>query len=184
MKIFQTGILMLTLLTHGVSMSDSIPDPRKPSSLMNDWQLISDQVMGGRSSGTLNTEAIENIDCLHLTGQVTTENNGGFLQMAHELTTNEREQALQAVGFKMRVRGNNETYNIHLRTFDLWLPWQSYRASFNANEQWQLVTVPFSSFLPYKTSKPLNVEKIKRLGIVGIGRDFNADICVAELTFY
>jgi len=179
-----TSIALLLLISSPLAMSNSNSSIHSSSSLMLDWRLISDQVMGGRSNGQLIKERQDDYDCLHLTGKVTTENNGGFLQIAHDLTEAERTDASAAQGLKMMVRGNHETYNIHLRTFDLWLPWQSYRASFEATEQWQTIEVPFSSFLPYKTSKRLDIGKLKRLGIVGIGRNFNADICVAGVQFY
>ncbi len=140
--------------------------------------------MGGRSSGDLSLDSVDEMDCLHLTGQVTTENNGGFIQMTHELTGAERADASRASGLVMLVRGNSETYNLHLRTFDLWLPWQSYRVSFETTNEWQSIKVPFTSFLPYKTRKPLEVQRIKRVGIVGIGRNFEADVCLAGLAFY
>ena len=84
----------------------------------------------------------------------------------------------------MDVYGNDEAYNLHLRTDDLWLPWQSYRATFQAPAHWQTVQLPFSDFTPYKTSKTLDLGELERIGVVAIGRAFRADVCVARLGFY
>ena len=82
------------------------------------------------------------------------------------------------VFFEIDVRGNGEIYNVHLRTSDLWLPWQSYRASFETSPQWSGVFLPFSGFEPYRTGSELRLDKLRRIGIVAIGRDFDADVCV------
>jgi hypothetical protein len=167
-------------------MTTSSSEHNQPfsASLMNDWQLISDQVMGGRSSGRLTIQTSQPHPCLHLQGTVTTENNGGFLQIAHNLSESERFNISSASGIRLLVRGNNETYNLHLRSSDMWLPWQSFRSSFFAGDEWQQVTLPFDGFSAYRTNKKMNTSKLKRIGIVAIGRDFEADICVAKVEFY
>lgn len=50
---------------------------------------------------------------------------------------------------ELEVAGNNESYNLHVRTTDLWLPWQSYRSSFIVTQDWQTIRIPFSSIEPY-----------------------------------
>jgi len=46
------------------------------------------------------------------------------------------------------------------------------------------VKLPFAAFKPYKTSRQLDVGRLQRVGIVAIGRDFTAQLCVAEVGFY
>ena len=43
------------------------------------WQFFTDVVMGGISSGKFNIEEFNNKICYRMTGNVTTENNGGFI---------------------------------------------------------------------------------------------------------
>lgn len=69
-------------------------------------------------------------------------------------------------------------------TSDLWFPWQSYRASFKATSDWQTIRIPFSDLDAYKTSQKFRQNKLKRIGLVGIGRDFLADLCLASIRFY
>lgn len=146
------------------------------------WRLVTDGVMGGVSQGAMTVEEIEGRTCIALRGRVSTENNGGFVQIAMDL-----DDALRNAegygGIRLEVIGNGETYNVHLRTSDLWLPWQSYRAAFTASPRWSSIYLPFASFQPYRTSAPLRLDRLRRLGIVAIGRDFSADLCVSAVAF-
>ena len=154
------------------------------STLGTSWRLITDGVMGGVSSGTLTLETIDQRNCLRMQGDVRLENNGGFVQVALEIGGTVAADASAYRGIVMDVYGNDETYNLHLRTDDLWLPWQSYRATFQAPASWQMVQLPFAEFTPYKTSKALDVTELERIGVVAIGRAFSADLCIARLGLY
>ncbi len=149
-----------------------------------EWRMISDQVMGGISDGRLQREQVLGRDALCLSGQVSTENNGGFIQMALDLDSTNAPDASTFAGIRLWVMGNQQEYNVHLRTTNLWLPWQSYRASFIANPQWQQVNLPFASFEAYRTGRALDLGKLKRIGLVAIGRDFEAQLCVSDIRFY
>lgn len=150
----------------------------------NTWRLITDGVMGGVSDGRLSVEVVDNQGCLRLQGDVKLENNGGFIQVALDLPTNIIEDIQSYTGLVLAVHGNNEQYNIHLRTLDNWLPWQSYRASFTAAPAWTRLYIPFADFTPYRTRKALAVSRLQRIGIVAIGRAFIADLCIGQLGLY
>lgn len=152
--------------------------------LNSQWKLVSDQVMGGVSNGRVEHDRVLDRDCLRLRGTVTTENNGGFIQIALPLAPSDIENAASYDGLLLSVSGNREQYNVHLRTADLWLPWQSYRVSFHANPGWQQIVLPFEDFAAYKTRRKLDLNQLRRIGLVAIGRDFDADLCVSELRFY
>ena len=148
------------------------------------WRLVTDGVMGGVSQGQAQLADHEGSACLHMTGEVSTRNNGGFLQVVHELGEADKAALSQFSGIRVRARGNGEEYNVHLRTDRLWFPWQAYRATFTAGPEWNTVRIPFSAFAPYKTSTQLDRRRISRVGVVAIGRDFSADVCIAEIGFY
>jgi len=151
---------------------------------LHGWRVVTDGVMGGVSTGALEGARYAGRDCLDLSGEVSTRNNGGFIQMARDLEETELEDIHSYTGVRLLVRGNDEDYNLHLRTGDLWFPWQAYRATFHATPEWQSVQLPFAAFTPYKTSTALDVSRLRRLGIVAIGRDFTAQLCVAGVAFY
>ena len=149
-----------------------------------DWRLVTDTVMGGVSNGQLTVEEIDGRPCLRLHGEVRTENNGGFIQAALDLETSRVRDASAFDGVVIDVYGNGETYSLHLRQDGLWLPWQAFRASFTASPEWHTHYLPFTQFQPHKTSASLKRDRLKRIGVVAIGRAFSADLCVGRIGYY
>jgi hypothetical protein len=152
--------------------------------LSPDWRLITDRVMGGVSQATVTRAILDGRDCTRLSGAVSTENRGGFVQIATDVDAAIAADAAAWTGLALDVRGNGEGYKLHLRTSDLWLPWQSYRADFATSGDWQTVRLPFSAFAPYRVVGRLRVDRLRRIGVVAIGREFDADLCVAGLSLY
>jgi hypothetical protein len=52
------------------------------------WFFITDGVMGDLSEGKVNIDKIKNHLCYRMTGNVTTENNGGFIQIRTLISPN------------------------------------------------------------------------------------------------
>jgi hypothetical protein len=154
------------------------------STLGPEWRLFTDTVMGGVSTGNIAVDNHNGKNCLRLRGNVSTDNNGGFVQMALSLSEQGIFNASDYNGLEFEISGNNESYNLHLRTDGLWFPWQSYRASFNATPGWQTVRIPFTDLEAYKTSQDFRPNKLARIGLLGIGRNFQADLCLASIRFY
>ncbi len=149
------------------------------------WRGVSDQVMGGISQESVTLDKIDGRRCLRLTGEVRLENDGGFIQMALDLAeAGALFDASAYDGLRLLVYGNGETYGIHLRTADLDRPWQSYRAGFTALPAWTSLDLPFRDFRPYRTERTLDLRRLRRLGLVAIGRAFHADLAVAEVALY
>ena len=194
------SLMIVTSMINSVSASsldntftDGIVDDRRSGDMRSnsgvEWQLITDGVMGGLSSGQLVLDEYRGKACLRMRGDVSTENNGGFLQVALSLTDIPGSKkgvfdASDYSGVEIELSGNDETYNIHFRTEGLWFPWQSYRATFDADDRWQTIRIPFASLKPYKTTRKFSPEELIRIGVVAIGRDFKADLCLASLRFY
>jgi len=179
-SIIKLLIISMTLLNNPV-MGESVSSNNL---LLKDrMRLITDNVMGGVSSGAVDWISHDGTDCLSLTGNVSTANNGGFIQAAMDIEPDISKALSMQDAVVIKARGNGESYNVHLRTSDLWFPWQAYRASFETDGNWQIFRIALQEFVPYKTSTQLNPKKIKRIGIVALGRDFNAEICIAELAF-
>lgn len=154
------------------------------SFLGGDWRLVTDTVMGGVSHGELRPAIVQGRPCLRMTGQVHLENNGGFVQASLDLGAATPLDASRYRGVSIEVCGNNETYNLHLRTADTNIVWQSYRASFTVSPDWETLRLPFAVFQPHRIDTPLDVRRLKRLGLVAIGRAFAADLCFGRLGLY
>ena len=145
------------------------------------WQTADDRVMGGVSIATLTSRQLDGSPCRCLTGSVSLENRGGFVQMKWPI--NDRD-ASAYTGVYVDAWGNNEDYNIHVRTAQLWLPWQSFRQTFHATPIWTTHFLPFNRFENYKTWSSLDASSISKIAVVAIGRAFQADICVRAWGFY
>jgi hypothetical protein len=151
----------------------------------NGWTLISDRIMGGATSGRMTREVVDGRAAIRMWGGVCLENNGGFMQVAVDLGDAGGEvDASGWTGIQLEVFGNNEIYNFHLRTSDIRRPWESYRQSFHAPAKWTSVVLPFDGFIQHRTERPLNLERLRRIGIVAIGREFEVDIAIADVRFY
>ena len=149
------------------------------------WIGVSDQVMGGISEFVLRKCNAQDEPCLRLTGDVRIKNNGGFIQAALDLTEDGRTfDASSYKGIRLVVQGNGEEYGLHLRTSDITRPWQCYRAQFRAGSDWDVVELSFSDFVSHRIDVPLNTQKLRRLGLVAIGRQFHGDLSVKRLEFY
>jgi hypothetical protein len=149
------------------------------------WRLVTDAVMGGVSRGTLANETVQGRAGIRMRGLVRTENNGGFIQLALDFDSDGRSFDASAFrGMEIDVLGNGETYGAHLRTTTMSRPQQSYRQGFFATTRWQRLAIPFSDFVPHRIEGPIDVRRLRRIGIAAIGRAFEADLTIARLAFY
>jgi len=147
------------------------------------WDFISDQVMGGVSTGRVSLEAERGQTILHLQGNVSTKNNGGFIQARLKLS---ERLPKDARGLELKVKGNGQTYYVHARTGGTILPWNFYQASFDTTSDWVILRIPFDSFMPQgrMIRKTLVADAIRSLAVVAFGRDYTADVSVASIGTY
>lgn len=161
---------------------DAFDRPHPHTSAGTRWELVADTVMGGVSAGRMTRETIDGRAAVRMTGTVSLENDGGFLQIALDLAPDGRPVDASAfTALPLTVRGNGERYNVHLRTADVVRPWQSYRHGFEAGPEWRDLVLPFAAFVPHRIEAPLDASALRRIGIVAIGRAFEADVAVARL---
>ena len=147
------------------------------------WRYVSDRVMGGVSTGKVIYAQQEDIHYAHMTGTVSTLNNGGFIQLRTNIV---RGSTAQVAGITLRVRGKPQKYFVHLRTRGTVLPWQYYQAAFEISEQWQTVRLSLDQFAPSGDwlSRAIKPASIRSIGVVAFGRDHTADIKIAEVGFF
>ena len=147
------------------------------------WDYFSDQVMGGVSEGRVAFEKVNNQPVLRLTGYVSTANRGGFIQARTEL---DAPLSDTAQGIILTVRGNAQSYYLHLRTKWTVLPWQLYQAKFETSATWQEVRIPFEAFAPYGKllRQSFKISDVRSIAVVAFGRDHNADLSVRAIGVY
>ena len=150
------------------------------------WRYISDQVMGGVSDGEVTLEQDGEMYYARLTGNVSTENNGGFIQLRAGISfANSDKDGKNLQGIRVNVRGNGETYEIHIVTNDRAYYGDFYSATFQANSEWKMIDMPFNKFERKRYNAPkLEPKDIRSIAIVAYGRDFISDVSVSTIEFY
>lgn len=149
------------------------------------WEYVADTVMGGVSTGQIAPARIDGKDAVRLTGQVSLDNNGGFVQMAFDMQRGGGAvDASGYAGIEITLIGNNEPYDLRLRTDALRRPWQSFRASVVAEDTWTTLRMPWSAFEAHRTDATFDPARLRRIGVLAIGRAFEADVAVASVALY
>ena len=144
------------------------------------WSAISDQVMGGISEVNFYEIEEDGKKFYRLEGDVSTENNGGFIQsrVGVYLNSNDFE------GIRIKIRGNNNEYFVHLRAPRM-MPWNYYYAEFYASNEWQIIELPLSSFKYSRNQKQgIDFRTIRSIGLVAYGKDFTAQLDIANIELY
>lgn len=150
-----------------------------------EWAGFSDRVMGGVSTSEFRLATIDGVRCARLTGEVTRDQGGGFVQMALALGRGRTGFDASAwSGIELRVHGNDEDYNVHLRTADVRWYSQSYRATVHLAPRWQTVRLAWADFVPHQIDSPLDTTRLSRIGLLGWMREFHADLALAEIVLY
>ena len=146
------------------------------------WEFFTDGVMGGRSEGKaeLIKEGVHTF--IRMRGEVTTENNGGFIQIRAKVSGFPRKTN----GISIKVRGNDEKYYIFLRTNGTVMPWQYYSAEFSTSASWKIVNIDLKNFKRSSNwlRKTIDGTTIKSIGIVAYGRKHSALVEVSEVDIY
>ncbi len=165
----------------------------------NNWRYVSDRVMGGVSDGEVFLEQDGDVIYARLTGNVSTRNNGGFIQLSSsssstyvplmiESVRNSKKNGKELQGVRLNVRGNGEIYYIFIRTNETRSFSDYYQASFVADADWEMIDLPFDQFVRKRSDtvidSKLEAKNIRSFGIMAYGRDFIADLAVSTVDFY
>ena len=152
------------------SLSKELNDPA-------DWRGITDQVMGGVSDLTIQ----HNDGIFLMSGNVSTDNNGGFVRLSNRIDINSND--FQGIRFK--AKGNNETYEIHVTLKGLKIPpWSYFSQSFDVTNEWQEYEIFFENLKRSSgfSAASMKAKNIRDLSIAGFGRDFEVDLAIKEIS--
>ena len=146
------------------------------------WKLITDQVMGGISTGEVTFINTKKNSYVNLKGNVSTKNRGGFIQIRNDLRNVSLDEAKY---IHIQAKGNNQNYFVHIRTKGTILPWQYYQIDFKVNETFKVYKLAIENFKRSSSfiSKKINPKNITSIAIVAFGRDHQANIFVKEIQF-
>ena len=147
------------------------------------WEFITDQVMGGVSFGKKELLEEKNLSFIRITGFVSLDNKGGFIQARRSLNKTDHKILN---GIKLKLRGNNSIYYIHLRTQFTLLPWQYYQGKIKASENWEEINIKLSDFHRSGRLLPKRIDpsKITSIALVAFGREHKVKLDVEQIKFY
>ncbi|MFA8384988.1 MAG: CIA30 family protein [Pelagibaca sp.] len=174
--------LIFAAMLAGQAMADVVFDDFSGDAGTR-WDYVADRVMGGVSSGRAEINGAGPDAQIRLMGTVSTDNNGGFIQVRRRFSD---PWPSSAQGLQLQVRGNDETYFVFLKTPNLSRVWYSYRASFVAAEGWRTIKLPFQDFMASHDGMPQSFDpsQVNSLAIVAYGADYEADVTVGRITLY
>ena len=162
-------ILIIALLPINLA-SFSLNDPQ-------DWIGITDRVMGGVSDLTIS----HSDGVFFMKGNVSTDNNGGFVRLSNRLAINSNEFK----GIKFKAKGNNENYEIHVTLKGLKIPpWSYFSQGFDVTDHWQEYEIFFSNLERSSgfSAVSMKAKNIRDISIAGFGRDFVVDLEIKEIS--
>lgn len=210
-----SSALMIVFIAAGAG-GDVYPDQRDGRSLLLDdfsrndglsristrWEGFTDRVMGGRSDMQAWVEPTEDGQVLRMTGRVSLENNGGFIQVRLPLSPGEALSAegvppspeggvdareWRGVAVTARAAGDHlDRYYVHLRTDRTRLPWSHYEQKLPVSREWRRLELPFSDFVPRNMLGRASPDSsgLRSVAVVAGKADFTADIQVRSIELY
>ena len=117
---------------------------------IDNWRILDDVVMGGRSNGEfkINYEGFG-----EYSGDVSLENNGGFSSLRYYFDTVDSQDYNT---FKLKIKGDGKTYQFRVK--DRRYNRYSYIYKFETSGEWQTIEIPFNamyaSFRGYRLDIP------------------------------
>ena len=164
---------------------DNFSDPNKISNLCTKWSLVTDRVMGGISDAEYLFGSDECFKYIKMKGNVSLENNGGFVQVALPFAVDSKNfDATAYTGIRFWVKGNGKQYYVHLKNDKTTLHWQYYSAEFVASDNWKQIEIPFEKFKPQALDAKIDVKSLSRIAIVGAKKAYEVDVSIGPIEFY
>tara|TARA_A100001011_G_scaffold319188_1_gene339157 strand:- start:2098 stop:2589 length:492 start_codon:yes stop_codon:yes gene_type:complete len=115
---------------------------------LQDWIIVDDAVMGGRSLSTfkLNEDGIGIFE-----GNISLENNGGFSSLRYRFLKKTIKEYTQV---KIRLRGDGKKYQFRIKSNSA--DYYSYITPFLTSGEWQEIVIPLEDMYPSFRGRRLN----------------------------
>lgn len=104
------------------------------------WEVVTDTVMGGRSSADFNLDASGNAV---FKGTISLENNGGFASAQYSFDSMDLSDYSQ---FKIRLKGDGKPYQFRAKSAAS--DQHSYIAQFETTGKWQTISIAMNTMEP------------------------------------
>lgn len=131
-----------------------------PNSKLQNWRIVDDVVMGGRSNGTI--ELTSEGHGL-FSGEISLENNGGFSSVRYDLPDLEVQE--NSV-IRVRLKGDSKRYQFRVRHNR---ERHSYITYFETIGEWQEIDFQLKELVPTYRGRRLSMPNFNRNSISEIG---------------
>ncbi|WP_111307169.1 CIA30 family protein [Confluentibacter sediminis] len=132
-----------------------------PQSNIQDWRVVNDLVMGGKSSGSfkINDEGFGIFE-----GHISLENNGGFSSLRYRF---EKIEVKHFTKIRIILLGDGKKYQFRIKsdTEDNY----SYISYFSTSGIWQTIEIPLNDMYPWFRGKQLDQPNFSNDSIEDIG---------------
>lgn len=145
------SIFLFSLITIAIQ-----PDPLyqfTTASNTNDWRIVNDVVMGGKSSASLHINAAGKGV---FEGYVSLENNGGFSSLRYRLN---KEGIKPNTTLVLKIKGDGKKYQFRIK--DKLSNYYSYTSSFTSSTEWEIIKIPLAEMYPTFRGRTLNIPNYK-----------------------
>ena len=107
---------------------------------IEDWVIVVDGVMGGRSKGTfkLSKDGFGVFE-----GKISLENNGGFSSLRYKFPKIETKEYSKVV---LKLKGDSKQYQFRVKTNSG--DYYSYITTFSTSGEWQEIEIPLKDMYP------------------------------------
>lgn len=152
------------------------------TTILQSWQVVNDDVMGGKSSASLTLTADGHGK---FQGKVSLANNGGFSSVRYKF------QAISVVSYeviRLRIKGDGKKYQLRIKaqSEDAY----SYVKSFETNGEWQEVAIRMDEMYPSYRGRRLDMNnfaksEMEEIGIlIGNKKEENFQLLIDQITLH
>lgn len=120
------------------------------NTIINNWRIVDDVVMGGRSNGNFK---INNQGHGEFSGTISLENNGGFSSLRYRFKPKEVKNYQYII---LKVKGDSKKYQFRVK--DNLSNYYSFIANFETTEEWQTIKIRLSDMYPAFRGRTLNMD--------------------------
>ncbi|MEJ2585776.1 MAG: CIA30 family protein [Robiginitalea sp.] len=120
----------------------------QPDADLNNWTVVNDGVMGGRSRSTL---SLDQAGHGVFSGRVSLENNGGFASIRLQCGRID----LNSKAMVLRVKGDGKRYQFRIRARKN--DYYSYIHYFETSGDWEDISLPLADFYPTFRGRKLDL---------------------------
>lgn len=116
--------------------------------VLDDWKVVNDGVMGGKSHGHFSTDTANAI----FEGNVSLENNGGFSLVRHQMKTLD---VSKFTTFVIKLKGDESRYQFRIKhkTEDDY----AYVFYFKTSGNWETISISIAEMYPTFRGRKLNM---------------------------